>query len=202
MIAKFGSVAEIQRHCGWTGNVETSWKPVSASQSDAGTKSKTLAQIDGLDSILYWVDLTTEMAFYLPHHFTGTTFASLPLDRRLRLVDPSSNEMKILIVWLEESFDQLDSILDGTMKSREISIIGIHPLKNHLFRISLNSNAQRFDLCSLDVLTLVSLCRMQTVCASLPLIDGMVLPLHILPFFLRQAVHNLSRRKRLEDSQR
>ena len=148
MIAKFGSVAEIQRHCGWTGNVETSWKPVSASQSDAGAKSKTLAQIDGLDSILYWVDLTTEMAFYLPHHFTGTTFVSLPFDLRLRLVDPSSNEMKILIVWLEESCDQLDSILDGQTKSREISIIGIHPLKNHLFRISLNSNAQRFDLSS------------------------------------------------------
>jgi hypothetical protein len=43
---------------------------------------------------------------------------------------------------------------------------------------------------------------MQSACASIPLIDGMVIPLHILPFFLRQAVHNLSRRKRLEDSQR
>jgi hypothetical protein len=43
---------------------------------------------------------------------------------------------------------------------------------------------------------------MQSACASIPLIDGMVLPLHILSFFLRQAVHNLSRRKRLEDSQR
>jgi len=43
---------------------------------------------------------------------------------------------------------------------------------------------------------------MQSTCASIPLIDGMVLPIHILSFFLRQAVHNLSRRKRLEDSQR
>ena len=43
---------------------------------------------------------------------------------------------------------------------------------------------------------------MQSACASIPLIDGMVIPLHLLPFFLRQAVHNLSRRKRLEDSQR
>ena len=42
---------------------------------------------------------------------------------------------------------------------------------------------------------------MQSACASIPLIDGMVIPLHILSFFLRQAVHNLSRRKRLEDSQ-
>ncbi|CAF4819412.1 unnamed protein product, partial [Rotaria sp. Silwood1] len=70
-------------------------------------------------------------------------------------------------------------------KLRDISIIGIHPLKNHLFRISLNSNAQ----------------RIQSACASIPLIDGMVLPLHILSFFIRQAVHSLSRRKRLEDSQ-
>jgi hypothetical protein len=43
---------------------------------------------------------------------------------------------------------------------------------------------------------------MQSACASIPLIDGMVIPLHLLSFFLRQAVHNLSRRKRLEDSQR
>ncbi len=43
---------------------------------------------------------------------------------------------------------------------------------------------------------------MQSACASIPLLDGMVIPLHILPFFLRQAVYNLSRRKRLEDSQR
>jgi len=43
---------------------------------------------------------------------------------------------------------------------------------------------------------------MQSACASIPLIDGMVIPLHLLPFFLRQAVYNLSRRKRLEDSQR
>jgi hypothetical protein len=42
---------------------------------------------------------------------------------------------------------------------------------------------------------------MQSACASIPLIDGMVLPLNILSFYLRQAVHNLSRRKRLEDSQ-
>jgi hypothetical protein len=38
---------------------------------DTNSKSKTLAEIDGDDSILYWVDLTTEMAFYLPHQFSG-----------------------------------------------------------------------------------------------------------------------------------
>ncbi len=43
---------------------------------------------------------------------------------------------------------------------------------------------------------------MQSAYASIPLIDGMVIPLAILSFFVRQAVHNLSRRKRLEDSQR
>jgi hypothetical protein len=71
MISKFGSVVEIKRHCGWTGNVETSWKAVSTSQSNSSSKSKTLDEIDGDDSILYWVDLTTEMAFYLPQHFSG-----------------------------------------------------------------------------------------------------------------------------------
>jgi hypothetical protein len=31
-------------------------------------------EIDGDDSILYWGDLTTEMAFYLPHQFSGSLF--------------------------------------------------------------------------------------------------------------------------------
>jgi hypothetical protein len=26
MISQFGSVVEVKRHCGWTGNTETSWK--------------------------------------------------------------------------------------------------------------------------------------------------------------------------------
>ncbi|CAF3249273.1 unnamed protein product [Rotaria sp. Silwood2] len=85
----------------------------------------------------------------------------------------------------DKSEDKVYKVQDQQSKSRDISIIGIHPLKNRLFRILLNSNAQ----------------RMQSACASIPLIDGMVIPLHILSFFLRQAVNNLSRRKRLEDSQ-
>ncbi|CAF2041102.1 unnamed protein product [Rotaria magnacalcarata] len=173
MVSQFGSVVEVKRHCGWTGNSETSWKTVSSSHSNTNPETKTICEIDGHDSILYWVDLTTEMAFYLPHHFS---------------MDHHSPEMRILIVWLEEFRDDLDSILpaqESSSKFRDISIIGIHPLKNHLFRISLNANAQ----------------RMQSACASIPLIDGMVVPLNILSFFLRQAVNTLSRRKRLEDSQ-
>ncbi|CAF4423996.1 unnamed protein product, partial [Adineta steineri] len=111
--------------------------------------SKILHEIEGDDSILYRVDLTTEMAFDLPHQFSA---------------DSHGSEMRILIVWLEQFHDDLDSILpvaEQQSKSRDISIIGIHPLKNHLLRISLNSNAQ----------------RMQSACASIPLIDGMVIPL-------------------------
>ena len=72
MISKFGSVVEVKRHSGWTGNLETSWKTVSVNQSNKNPTTKSLAEIDGEDSILYWVDLTTEMAFYLPHHFPGS----------------------------------------------------------------------------------------------------------------------------------
>jgi hypothetical protein len=60
-------------------------------------------------------------------------------------VENHGSEMRILIVWLEEFHDDLDSILvqEQTSKPRDICIIGIHPLKNRLFRISLNANAQR-----------------------------------------------------------
>ncbi|CAF0784608.1 unnamed protein product [Adineta ricciae] len=173
MFSQFGSVVEVKRHCGWTGNAATSWKTIASAQSETNAASKVLAEIDGEDSILYWLDLTSEMAFFLPHHFS---------------VDHQSSEMRILIVWLEEFRDDLDSILpaqESSTKARDICIIGIHPLKTHLFRILLNSSAQ----------------RMQSACASIPLLDGMVIPLHLLSFYLRQAVYNLSRRKRLEDSQ-
>jgi hypothetical protein len=33
MISQFGSVVEVKRHCGWTGNAETSWKTVAIAQS-------------------------------------------------------------------------------------------------------------------------------------------------------------------------
>ncbi len=71
MISQFGSVVEVKRHSGWTGNIETSWKTVSVNQTTKTQSSKTLVEINGDNSILYWVDLTTEMAFYLPHHFPG-----------------------------------------------------------------------------------------------------------------------------------
>lgn len=165
MVGQFGSVAEIQRHCGWTGNVETSWKTVSGSSTSESPASKTLAQIDGTDSILYWVDLTTEMAFYLPHQFSGQYyFASFDVSEFSSAVCPSrysqfwtahldclagriSRESRFSAPWYVHT--HLDQSLwthlfsESQTKSRDISIIGIHPLKNHLYRILLDSNAQR-----------------------------------------------------------
>jgi len=43
---------------------------------DTNSSVKTLAEIDGDDSILYRIDLTTEMAFYLPQQFSGEWFVS------------------------------------------------------------------------------------------------------------------------------
>jgi hypothetical protein len=33
MVSQFGSVVEVKRHCGWTGNPETSWKTIAIAQS-------------------------------------------------------------------------------------------------------------------------------------------------------------------------
>lgn len=89
MVKQFGSVVEVNRHCGWTGNMETSWKtmPMTPSSNNQTTNlvkdfsfiqlesntnaSKTLREIDGDDSILYWVDYTSEIAFYLPQKFSS-----------------------------------------------------------------------------------------------------------------------------------
>jgi len=173
MVSKLGKVIEVNRHGGWTGTLETSWKTINVNASTSNSTTKTLTEIDGLNSIFYWLDLTSEMAFYLPHQFSA---------------EQQGSEMRIVIIWLEEFHNDLDSLLpvqDQSPKSREISIIGIHPLKNGLFRIALNPTAQ----------------RMQSTCASIPFLDGMVVPSYVLSFFLRQSVHSLNRRKRLEDSQ-
>ncbi len=81
---------------------------------DTNSNSKTLADIDGDDSIFYWVDLTTEMAFYLPHQFSRESILSFfCMYFVLIIVDNQSSEMRILIVWLEEFRDDLDSVLPG-----------------------------------------------------------------------------------------
>ena len=82
----------------------------------------------------------------------------------VRLAEQQGSEMRLVIIWLEEFHDDLDALLPGSSsrflvdsstdsvvslvqdqspKSREISVIGIHPLKNGLFRIALNPIAQR-----------------------------------------------------------
>jgi hypothetical protein len=38
MVAQFGSVVEIKRHGGWTGNIETSWKTITINQSSIKIK--------------------------------------------------------------------------------------------------------------------------------------------------------------------
>ena len=115
MISRLGSVAEIKRHCGWTGHVETSWKNVSTQSTSArNPTSKQLKEIDGRDSIFYWVDLTTEMAFYLPQQLAGQSiffcFCSTSIDF---CSDNSLNDLKIFIVWFEEFPNNIDSILPG-----------------------------------------------------------------------------------------
>lgn len=94
-------------------------------QSPHSTKCKHLNEINGDDSILYWADLTTEITFYFPQHFAS---------------ENQSLDMRIFIIWLEDYPEDFDSICN---LNQDVSMIGIHPLKNRLFRILLNSNAQR-----------------------------------------------------------
>lgn len=195
IVRQLGSIIELKNHCGWTGKSESSWKSSKLSSMNFVEKTKSLHEIDGQDSIFYWVDLTSEMVFYLAREF----------------VDQQTSDMRIFIVWLEDFDDDLDSMIpnqETSTKTREISIIAIRPLKNGLFRISLNGNAQRFGNGRFFSSNRNGICffflfdRMQSGCATIPLMDGLILPLSILPFYLRQSVHSLNRRKRLEDSQR
>jgi hypothetical protein len=66
-----GSIVDVKKHHGWTGNFETSWKIVQTTSSLSETSkkpiSKQINELNGLDYILYWSDITSEIAFILPN---------------------------------------------------------------------------------------------------------------------------------------
>jgi hypothetical protein len=93
------------------------------------------------------------------------------------------------VFWLESFDDQnslpIETLLQTTRTGTESSLcrdffaIFVHPLKNGLFRVTLNASMGRTAF-------------------ALPLVDGMVVSKRILSSFVRLTALNLCRRRRLD----
>lgn len=60
----------MRNHNGWTGNFETSWRTIKLDNAKENTKqtvSTQIHQLNGTDNIIYWSDITSEIAFILPN---------------------------------------------------------------------------------------------------------------------------------------
>lgn len=78
-----GTIVDIKEHSGWTGSLETSWKTVSSIKANLNKDNtikqplgKKLNQINGVDNIIYWSDITSEIAFIIPNGAKNTSQTS------------------------------------------------------------------------------------------------------------------------------
>lgn len=150
---------------------------------------KKLNKINGIDSIFYWADISSEIVFYLPNNMPITE----PLDESFKAKNQSiPSDTKILIIWLEQVQDAdsvpVDDLLHETysyenyvnQKPKEVIIIFIIPLKSKMHRILIWNNLSKKYF------------------YTMPLVDGMLVSSRMLGSMIRQTVLNIFRRKRLE----
>lgn len=69
-LQSLGSVIDVKRHKGWTGNIESSWKidDSSSTSSDFGDPGKDHGGClyDGIRKAIYWADVSHELVFVVP----------------------------------------------------------------------------------------------------------------------------------------
>jgi hypothetical protein len=172
-IHTLGMIIDVKSHHDTTTNLK------------AADKSKKLNKINGIDNVIHWSDISSEITFTISHHHSsGMDLKTLPSD------------IRVLIIWLEQMQDSdsipVDELLQeksdpaqsssssSSKQPKEIIIIFIHPLKSKLFRIITWSNINRKHF------------------YTMPLTDGMVVSSRMLSSMVRQTVLNIFRRKRLE----
>lgn len=150
---------------------------------------KKLDKINGIDSIFYWADVSSEIVFYLPNNIEVTE----PLDEAFKAKNQSMpSDTKVLIVWLEQVQDAdavpVDELLHETysyenymnQKPKEVIILFVIPLKSKMHRILIWNNLSKKYF------------------YTMPLVDGMLVSSRMIGSMVRQTILNIFRRKRLE----
>ena len=115
-IQNLGVTVLIENHCGWTGNIRTSWKTSLIKQECDKTKPDNVRNLaDGFSNILYWSDAVSEIAFICPSlESAGDVFDIIDTsevksaflnDTNLRNLSMSQSNAKFFLVWLERFED-------------------------------------------------------------------------------------------------
>ncbi len=187
-----GSVVEVSRHQTTSANKpspSSSEKEKSNSPIAKADLLKKLDKINGIDSIFYWADISSELVFYLPNNVE----ISEPVDEAFKAKNQSiPPDTKVIIIWLEQVQDvdsvPVDELMNETYsyenyanhKPREVIILFIVPLKSKMHRIlTWNNLSKKYFY-------------------TMPLVDGMLVSSRMLGSMVRQTVLNIFRRKRLE----
>ena len=118
-------------------------------KSPSANMTKRLAKINGIDNLIHWSDISSEITFIMP----SITGDSLNIDECKAKNQHIPNDIRVMIIWLEQIQDSdsipLDELLHETYdsslasKPKEVIVIFIHPLKSKLFRILTWSNINR-----------------------------------------------------------
>lgn len=76
VLLNLGCPVEVEEHAGWTGSVSTSWKiktnPVKTSKRDLNANAPENMRFNGEKRVLYWADVSGEIAFVLPTKWNKT----------------------------------------------------------------------------------------------------------------------------------
>merc|ERR1719410_370587 len=73
MLSSLGWPVGVAAHPGWTGDIRTSWRVTHGDPGDHGDQETGPAKFSGDQSLLYWADVTGELAILVPASTASTT---------------------------------------------------------------------------------------------------------------------------------
>ncbi|KAL3308389.1 hypothetical protein Ciccas_013081 [Cichlidogyrus casuarinus] len=124
LIFAFGALKDVNCHTGWTGNTDTSYREMSAQQSDS---QEFYSVPDGIERIVYWSDTLNELALICPKE---------ALNLRKKTWDKHLEGGEMALVWLQ-SWDDYKPNLGHEYFDCPL-IVYVHPLANGLLRVAIS----------------------------------------------------------------
>ncbi|KAL9926049.1 ral GTPase-activating protein subunit beta isoform 6-T7 [Glossina fuscipes fuscipes] len=126
MLLTLGWPVDIYEHSGWTGFLGTSWS-LKNNVSKNATKYQNHAQLqdikfNGESKVLYWADVSSEMAFVVPTEWNLRSEVDGPCLSQCSSLDNTSNTTNIWMRQNEASNPQTESVKNSTQRSRNLSL--------------------------------------------------------------------------------
>ena len=123
-------------------------------KSSPTSLTRKLSRINGVDNVLHWSDISSEITFIMPSSHAVESTGGGALEEAVKAKNHNiPSDIRVMIVWLEQMQDAdsipMDELLQETYdsssspKPKEVIVIFIHPLKSKLYRIITWSNVNR-----------------------------------------------------------